>query len=351
MIRMLQDLTDTDPRSVALDDAKVMSLFSSTEALGISPDDIGGCKLGCLGIPEFGTDFVIQMLIDTKPTAFSDLVRISGLSHGTDVWLNNAQKVISEGKATISTAICTRDDIMTYLINMGLESSLAFKIMEKVRKGTVANGGCAEWPEWKKEMLDHGVPEWYAWSCEQIKYMFPKAHACAYMVMAFRIAHFKVYHPLAYYAAFFSIRATGFDYEKMALGKEELLRRLALNKSVPKVNRTARDVKELDDMHLVLEFYARGFNFVPIDIYRAKARHFIIVDGALMPSLVTLQGLGEKAAEMIEDVSSKKQFLSKNDFKRSCKVSDTIVHLMDELGILKDLPDSEQISFSDMFTM
>ncbi|MCR4720340.1 MAG: PolC-type DNA polymerase III [Lachnospiraceae bacterium] len=345
MVRMLEDLTGVDVKTIPMDDPKVLSLFASTEAIGADPKDIDGIDLGCLGLPELGTNFVMQMLKDAKPKTFSDMVKISGLSHGTDVWTNNASDYIKNGDCTIETAICTRDDIMIYLISKGLEPGLAFKTMESVRKGKGLQ------PEMEQAMIDNDVPQWYIDSCKKIKYMFPKAHACAYMVMAFRIAHFKVYHPLAYYAAFFSIRATGFDYEKMALGKEELLRRLALNKSVPKVNRTARDDKELDDMHLVLEFYARGFSFVPIDIYRAKARHFIIVDGALMPSLVTLQGLGEKAAEMIEDVSSKKQFLSKNDFKRSCKVSDTIVHLMDELGILKDLPDSEQISFSDMFNM
>ena len=184
MIRMLQDLTGVDPQTIPLDSPEVMSLFQNTSALGIEPEDIGGCKLGALGIPEFGTDFAMQMLIDTKPQAFSDLVRIAGLSHGTDVWLGNAQTLIQEGKATISTAICTRDDIMTYLIGKGLDSEEAFTIMERVRKGAVANGKCKEWPEYKKDMLDHGVPDWYVWSCEKIKYMFPKAHAAAYVMMA-----------------------------------------------------------------------------------------------------------------------------------------------------------------------
>ena len=222
MIRMLQDLTGVDPQTIPLDSPEVMSLFQNTSALGIEPEDIGGCKLGALGIPEFGTDFAMQMLIDTKPQAFSDLVRIAGLSHGTDVWLGNAQTLIQEGKATISTAICTRDDIMTYLIGKGLDSEEAFTIMERVRKGAVANGKCKEWPEYKKDMLDHGVPDWYVWSCEKIKYMFPKAHAAAYVMMAWRIAWCKVFYPLAYYAAFFSIRATSFNYELMCQGKERL---------------------------------------------------------------------------------------------------------------------------------
>ena len=182
MIRMLEDLTEIDAKKIPLDEPKVMSLFRSTEALGITPEDIGGCPLGSLGIPEFGTDFVIQMLIDTQPSCFSDLIRISGLSHGTDVWLGNAQTLIQEGKATISTAICTRDDIMTYLIRMGVESELSFTIMESVRKGKGLK------PEWEEEMKKHDVPDWYIWSCKKIKYMFPKAHAAAYVMMAYRIA-------------------------------------------------------------------------------------------------------------------------------------------------------------------
>ena len=228
IIRMLEDLiTDItgekfDATKIPLDDPDVMALFAGTEVLGIKPEDIGGCPVGCLGIPEFGTDFVIQMVVDTKPKTISDLIRISGLSHGTDVWLNNAQTLIQEGKATISTAICTRDDIMTYLINKGLDSEKSFTIMERVRKGLVAKGKCKEWPEYKKDMLEHGVPEWYIGSCEKIKYMFPKAHAAAYVMMAYRIAYCKVNYPLAYYAAYFSIRASAFSYEIMCQGKDKL---------------------------------------------------------------------------------------------------------------------------------
>ena len=205
-----------DARNIPLDDPKVMSLFANTEALGITPDDIDGCPVGCLGIPEFGTDFVIQMVVDTKPKTLSDLIRISGLSHGTDVWLNNAQTLIQEGKATISTAICTRDDIMTYLINKGMDSELSFTIMEKVRKGKGLT------PEFEESMKEAGVPDWYIWSCKKIKYMFPKAHAAAYVMMAYRIAYCKVNYPLAYYAAYFGIRADAFSYEIMCQGKEKL---------------------------------------------------------------------------------------------------------------------------------
>ena len=204
-----------DATKIPLDDPGVISLFHDTSALGIKPDDIGGCPVGCLGIPEFGTDFVIQMVVDTKPNTISDLIRISGLSHGTDVWLNNTQELIRSGKATISTAICTRDDIMTYLINKGMDSEESFTIMERVRKGTVAKGKCKEWPEFKKDMAEHNVPDWYVWSCEQIKYMFPKAHAAAYVMMAYRIAYCKINYPLAYYAAYFGIRADAFSYALM----------------------------------------------------------------------------------------------------------------------------------------
>ena len=216
MIRMLEDITGVDATKIRLDDPDVLSLFHGLDALGITPEDIGGTELGSLGVPEFGTDFAMQMLKDTHPTAFSDLARIAGLSHGTDVWLGNAQKLIMEGTATISTAICTRDDIMIYLINKGMESELSFKIMESVRKGKGLT------PEWETAMKEHDVPDWYIWSCKKIKYMFPKAHAVAYVMMGFRIAWFKIHEPLAFYAAFFSIRATSFNYELMCQGKEVL---------------------------------------------------------------------------------------------------------------------------------
>ena len=213
MIRMLQDLTGLDPvNDIPLDSPEVMSLFQNTSALGITPDDIGGCKLGALGIPEFGTDFAMQMLLDAKPKYFSDLVRIAGLAHGTDVWLGNAKDLILSGQATIQTAICCRDDIMVYLIQMGLEEGLSFTIMESVRKGKGLK------PEWIEEMKAHNVPQWYIDSCLKIKYMFPKAHAAAYVMMAWRVAFCKVFYPLAYYAAFFSIRANGFSYELMCQG-------------------------------------------------------------------------------------------------------------------------------------
>ena len=351
MIKMLQDLTETDPKAVALDDKTVMSLFRSTEVLGITPEDIGGCKLGCLGIPEFGTDFVIQMLLDTKPEAFSDLVRISGLSHGTDVWLGNAQKVIADGNATISTAICTRDDIMTYLINMGVESSLAFNIMEKVRKGAVAGGKCKEWPQWKQEMLDHGVPEWYVWSCEKIKYMFPKAHAAAYVMMAWRIAYYKIHHPLAYYAAYFSIRADALSYETMCCGKDVLAQTIDEYRRLsddPNVKMTSKQENTLKDLKIAEEMYARGFEFMPIDVFRAKAHQCRIIDGKIMPRLDCIDGLGDKAADGVTDAVKDGPFLSLDDFIDRTKVSRTVTDHMVELGLLEGLPKSNQLSLFDI---
>lgn len=352
IIRMLEDLiTDItgekfDATKIPLDDPDVMALFAGTEVLGIKPEDIGGCPVGCLGIPEFGTDFVIQMVVDTKPKTISDLIRISGLSHGTDVWLNNAQTLIQEGKATISTAICTRDDIMTYLINKGLDSEKSFTIMERVRKGLVAKGKCKEWPEYKKDMLEHGVPEWYIGSCEKIKYMFPKAHAAAYVMMAYRIAYCKVNYPLAYYAAYFSIRASAFSYEIMCQGKDKLEFYLRdYKKRSDSLSKKEQDV--LKDMKIVQEMYARGFEFLPLDIYTAKADKFQIIDGKLMPPLNSIEGMGDKAAEAVELASKDGPYLSRDDFRQRTKVSKTVIDLMADLGMFGNLPESNQLSLFD----
>ena len=342
MIRMLEDLTGIDAKTIPLDNQEVMSLFKSPEALGITPKDLGGCPLGALGIPEFGTQFVIQMLIDTKPNTFSDLVRISGLSHGTDVWLGNAQTLIEEGKATISTAICTRDDIMTYLINKGMDSELSFTIMESVRKGK----GLRE--EWEPIMLEHNVPDWYIWSCKKIKYMFPKAHAAAYVMMAYRIAYFKVFYPLAYYAAYFSIRAKAFSYETMCQGKDKLLYFMGEYEKKAKEGPIANKEEDaLSDMKIVQEMYARGFQFEKIDIYKAHASRFQIIDGKLMPSLNTIDGLGDNSAIAVVEAVKDGPFLSKDDFRQRTKVSTTNIDLMSDLGLFGDLPDTNQLSLFD----
>lgn len=347
MIRMLQDLTGLDPTTIPLDDKAVMSLFANTDALGIKPEDIGGTTLGALGIPEFGTDFAIGLVEEAKPTQFIDLVNIAGLSHGTDVWLGNAQTLIQEGIATISTCICTRDDIMTYLINKGLEADTAFKIMEAVRKGVVAKGKADKWPEWKEDMSNHGVPDWYIGSCEKIKYMFPKAHAAAYVMMGWRIAYCKVFYPLAYYAAYFSVRATGFDYEIMCLGKERLERHLkALKSRKDSLSNKEQDV--VKDGRIVQEMYARGFTFMPIDIYRAEPHRFQIIDGKLMPSLNSIEGLGDNAAIAIAEAAKDGPFLSKDDFRQRTKAPKTVIELMSDLGLFGDLPDSNQLSLFDL---
>ena len=341
MIRMLQDLTGLDPvKDIPLDSPEVMSLFQNTSALGITPDDIGGCKLGALGIPEFGTDFAMQMLIDAQPKYFSDLVRIAGLAHGTDVWLGNAKDLILSGQATIQTAICCRDDIMVYLIQMGLEEGLSFTIMESVRKGKGLK------PDWIEEMKKHDVPQWYIDSCLKIKYMFPKAHAAAYVMMAWRVAYCKVFYPLAYYAAFFSIRANGFSYELMCLGRDKLEYHLAdFKKRSDSLSKAEQDT--LRDMRIVQEMYARGYDFMPIDIYRAQADRFQVIDGKLMPSLSSIAGLGLNAAEGVVYAAKDGPFLSREDFRARTKVSKTICDLMSDLGLLGDLPESNQLSLFD----
>lgn len=340
MIRMLEDLTGIDAREIPLDSPEVMSLFKDTSALGIKPEDIGGCKLGALGLPEFGTDFAMGMLIETQPQHFSDLVRIAGLSHGTDVWLGNAQTLLQEKKATISTAICTRDDIMVYLISKGIEKGLSFKIMEAVRKGKGLQ------PEWEQTMVEHDVPDWYIWSCKKIKYMFPKAHAAAYVMMMWRIAYCKIFYPLAFYAAYFSIRAAAFSYELMCQGKEALERHMADYES----RMDTLSPKEKDsyhDMRIVQEMYVRGFEFTPIDLFKVQATRFQIVDGKLMPSLSSIEGLGNKAAESIAEAALGGAFLSRQDFRERAKVGQTVSDKLLELGILSDIPESNQLSLFD----
>ena len=339
IIRMLQDLTGTDPHNVPLDDKDVLSLFTGTEALGVTPEELDGVDLGTLGVPEFGTGFVMGMLRDTRPSTFSELIRISGLSHGTNVWLDNAQYFIRNGDCTLGTAICTRDDIMLNLIQWGVEPEHSFKIMEAVRKGRGLT------PDQESEMKEHGVPDWYIESCRRIKYMFPKAHAAAYVMNAFRIAYYKIHYPLAYYAAMFSIRCKTFNYEKMACGREKLEYFADLYRKNPEPS--AKDQDEFDDMKLVREMYARGYSFHRLDLYKARATRCTVFDGKIMPAISSVGGLGGTQAEAVEKEAKKGRFLSKDDFRERTKVSKTIVDLLDELGILKDLPESNQISLFD----
>ena len=299
----------------------------------------------------------MQMLIDAKPTEFSDLIRISGLSHGTDVWLGNAKDLILSGQATISTAICCRDDIMVYLIIKGLDSEESFTIMERVRKGVVAKGKCKEWPQYVEDMKKHGVPDWYIESCKKIKYMFPKAHAAAYVMMAWRVAYCKVYYPLAYYAAYFTVRTTAFDYETMCQGKDALRARLQdiynkidaekkKDKSIPWASNKEKEM--FSDGRSVDEMYCRGYDFLKIDLYKSDARHFQIVDGKLLPPFNSIEGMGDTAAESLQIAAAQRPFLSKTDLRERGKVPKTVVETMERLGIIKGLPEDNQLSFFDM---
>ncbi len=347
MIRHLQDLIGIDPTKIPLDDEKVMSLFTSPKALGLEPENIFGWRVGTLGIPEFGTGFVESMLIDAGPQHFSDLVKIAGLGHGEDVWLGNAQDLIKNGICTISSAICCRDDIMVYLINMGIEPETAFKIMENVRKGNVAKGKCDKWDTWKQIMKEHNVQNWYISSCEKIKYMFPKAHAVAYVMMAWRIAYCKLYHPLEYYAAYYSVRADSFSYESMCFGKEKL--ELLMNQMLSREDLLSKKEHDLlKDMRIVQEMYARGFEFMPIDIHKVQANNFIIIDGKIMPALTSIQGLGEKAAECIVEAMKSGGTTYIDELKRKAGLGDNMINTLDELGIFGDMPKSSQLSLFDL---
>lgn len=340
MMRALEDLTGVNCKEIPLDDKKVMSIFQTTEALGIEPNEIEGLVLGCLGIPEFGTQNTMNVLLKTKPQTFTDLIRISGLTHGTDVWSNNAETLIDEGKADITGVISTRDDIMVYLMSMGLEGAQAFPIMEKVRKGK----GLEDKDE--ELMREYNVPDWYIWSCKRIKYMFPKAHAAAYVTMGWRVGYFKVYYPLAYYAAFFSIRAKMFSYETMCNGLATLRSNMNFIKALPKPSNSESDT--LDDMRLVEEFYVRGFEFMPIDLKLVHPTKFQVIDGKLMPSLTSINGIADMAAKNIVEGCKNGSFGSQAEFKKECKVGDSVVDKLISLGIIKDLPKTDQLSIFDL---
>ena len=338
MIRMLQDLTGVDPTEVPLDDKKVMSLFLNTEALGVTPEDIGS-ETGTFAVPEFGTKFVRQMLVDTKPTTLGELIRISGLSHGTDVWTNNAQLLVQKGICTLRNAICCRDDIMIYLINRKLPPERAFKIMEQVRKGKKLK------PEDEVEMREHGVPEWYIESCNKIQYMFPRAHAAAYVTMSLRVAYFKVHYPVAFYQSYYTVRADTFDYETMATGRENLLVKMRDLQQVE--NPSARDKATLTIMEVVNEMYARGIEFMPIDIYLSHPTKYLNINGKILPALNSIAGMGDRAAQSIADARENGRFFSIDDFKQRTSVSETHIELLKSFGCFKGIPQSAQVSMFD----
>ena len=339
MIRMMEDMTGVDAKTIPLDDKKTMSIFTSSKVLGYEDDKILG-PTGAVAVPEFNTRFTRGVLLDTMPEKFDFLVRISGYTHGTDVWLGNARDLITSKTATVDGTIGCRDDIMIYLISCGMPEKRAFKIMESVRKGRGLPPGAEE------EMVAAGVPDWYIGSCKKIKYLFPKAHAVAYVMMAFRIAWFKVYHPLAFYAAYFYRRSQkgGFDAVLMTQGLEKTVENIdAIDNNE---DATAKDEDLLTTLEVVYEFYLRGFEFAPIDIYESHATKFQIKDGKLLPPFVAISGLGESAAWDIMDGRVGKQFLSIEEFSAACpKVSKTHIQMLKDAGAFNDLPDTSQVSF------
>ncbi len=345
MIRMLQDITGVDPKKIPLDDKDTMSIFSSTKALGLTPDQINS-EVGTFGVPEFGTKFVRGMLIDTRPSTFEELIRISGLSHGTDVWLNNAQELIEQGIVTLSEAICTRDDIMIYLISKGLPPNPAFKIMETVRKGKALKDP-EKWAEYKELMKAHDVPDWYIKSCEKIKYMFPKAHAAAYVTMAFRIAWFKVHIPKAYYAAFFSIRADDFEGESMLYGKEKVKAKM---KEIDNLGNSAsnKDKNMYPILEIVLEMNERGINFLPVDLYKSDAVKFLVEDDGIRPPLSALDGLGEVDANKVANARGDDPFTSMEQMAYKARIGKVALEILKKSGCLDGLPRSEQMDMFDI---
>ncbi len=336
MIKMLCDLTGVNIYDVPVNDENVMQLFLTTEPLGIKPEDIKS-EVGTFALPEFGTKFVRQMLLDTKPKTFSDLLQISGLSHGTDVWLNNAQDLVREGVCTISEVIGTRDNIMVYLMYKGLQPKSAFKIMEDVRKGRGLK------PEYEDEMKAHDVPQWYIESCKRIKYMFPKAHAAAYVLTAMRIGWFKVYYPLAFYTTYFTVRADEFDAATMACGRDNVRRRIA---ELEKLGNTitAKDKNVLTILEVTNEMYSRGIDFLPVDLYKSDATKFKIHDGGIRPPLNSLQGLGANAAKAIVSARNQGEFISVEDLKHRSKVSKSVIEILQQNRCLDGIPESSQMS-------
>ncbi len=341
MIRMLQDITGIDPKEIPLDDKETMSIFSSTKALAVTPEQIHS-EVGTYGVPEFGTKFVRGMLLDTRPTTFEELLRISGLSHGTDVWLNNAQSLINEGTIKLSEAICTRDDIMIYLMKQGLPPKKAFKIMEFVRKGKPSKDP-EGWKEHEEFMREYKIPEWYIGSCKKIKYMFPKAHAAAYVTMAFRIAWFKVHIPKAYYTAFFTIRADEFDADIMCHGEERVKNKMK-EIELAGNSATTKDKNMYAILELVLEMYERGINFLPIDLYHSHATKFLVEDEGIRPPLNSIPGLGSVAAIGIDEAKKDGKFMSIDDMKIRSKIGKSVIELLEKAGCLKGMSQSNQMS-------
>ncbi len=336
IVKMLKDSTGIDCRDIPLDDPETMRIFTDIGALKIEPDDILGIT-GTVAVPEFGTKFVREMLLATKPKSMDELIRISGLSHGTDVWIGNAQDLVRDNVASLKDIICARDDIMNYLIAMKLEPKLSFTIMESVRKGKGLK------PEWEDEMRAKKVPEWYIDSCKKIKYMFPKAHAAAYVVMAFRIAYYKVHHPIEFYAAYFTVRAKSFDASVMTVGHSRVLEKMKELSEQEKISQVEKDM--LTTLEVCHEFHRRGFKFLPIDIYKSEVNEFLVFENTLLPPFTSMPGLGEAAAQSIVDERKNGQFISVEEMQMRCsKVSKTVIENLDKVGALTNIPKSTQIT-------
>ena len=350
MIRKLQDLSGIDPNDIPMDDPGVMDLFSGTDILGVTPEQIG-TSTGMLGIPEFGTNFVRGMVDETHPTTFAELLQLSGLSHGTDVWLGNAQDLIKAGIADLSTVIGCRDDIMVYLMHAGLEPKMAFTIMERVRKGLWLKISEEERNGYIEAMKANNVPEWYIESCGKIKYMFPKAHAAAYVMMALRVAYFKVHHPIYYYCAYFSIRAKAFDVKTMGAGLDAIKRKMQEIAEKRKNNEASNvEIDLYTSLEIVNEMWERGFKFGKLDLYRSDATEFIIDGDTLIPPFVAMDGLGENVAKQLVRARQEGEFLSKTELRKRGGLSSTLVEKMDEMGILGNMPEDNQLSlFDDLF--
>ena len=350
MIRKLQDLSGIDPNEIPMDDEDVMALFSGTDVLGVTPEQIG-TPTGMLGIPEFGTNFVRGMVDETHPTTFAELLQLSGLSHGTDVWLGNAQDLIKTGIADLSTVIGCRDDIMVYLMHAGLEPKMAFTIMERVRKGLWLKISEEERNGYIEAMKANNVPEWYIESCGKIKYMFPKAHAAAYVMMALRVAYFKVHHPIYYYCAYFSIRAKAFDIKTMGAGLDAIKRKMQEIAEKRKNNEASNvEIDLYTTLEIVNEMWERGFKFGKLDLYRSDATEFIIDGDTLIPPFVAMDGLGENVAKQLVRARQEGEFLSKTELRKRGGLSSTLVEKMDEMGILGNMPEDNQLSlFDDLF--
>ena len=350
MIRKLQDLSGIDPNDIPMDDSDVMALFSGTDILGVTPEQIG-TSTGMLGIPEFGTNFVRGMVDETHPTTFAELLQLSGLSHGTDVWLGNAQDLIKTGIADLSTVIGCRDDIMVYLMHAGLDPKMAFTIMERVRKGLWLKISEEERNGYIEAMKANNVPEWYIESCGKIKYMFPKAHAAAYVMMALRVAYFKVHHPIYYYCAYFSIRAKAFDIKTMGAGLDAIKRKMQEIAEKRKNNEASNvEIDLYTTLEIVNEMWERGFKFGKLDLYRSDATEFIIDGDTLIPPFVAMDGLGENVAKQLVRARLEGEFLSKTELRKRGGLSSTLVEKMDEMGILGNMPEDNQLSlFDDLF--